>query len=308
MNMSTDNYPMEMVAICDITRDPELQVRVELDRERVAGFAELIGEGRTLPPVTLFRDLDGVNWLADGFHTTAAHEKADKTKVPAKIRQGSRRDAFLYSRRANGQHGLPLNNKDKRKAVESMLKDEELRQWSDRRVAEHIGCVSHTFVGSVRKELYPNGRSKARRRIGRDGRETRTEAIGRRTGRRIGDEPSSSAARTVNGSQSGRAQRAGRKSGVPAVSGNRQQVAAEAFISGCRDLAAQFGIRDGGFRQLAQIALRPTTDAALVLHVIKPVVQLTDLYDKLQACEDGPNKNRLRARCRKLFEQLQEEP
>jgi N6-adenosine-specific RNA methylase IME4 len=101
--------------------------------------------------VTLFYD-GGAYWLADGFHRHAAHLKAGATDIAADIRQGTRRDAILHSVGANQSHGLRRTNDDKRRAVMTLLNDEEWGKWSAREIAEHCG-VSHDFAARLKKSL-----------------------------------------------------------------------------------------------------------------------------------------------------------
>lgn len=106
------------------------------------------------PPVVVF--YDGVNhWLADGFHRTHAARRATLKTLPAEIHDGTKRDAVLYSVGANSAHGLRRTNADKRKAVMTLLQDEEWSQWSDREIARHC-AVDHTTVGRFRKSLVEN--------------------------------------------------------------------------------------------------------------------------------------------------------
>jgi hypothetical protein len=72
------------------------------------------------------------------------------------VRSGSNRDALLYAIRANARDGVPLTAKDRRRAVEELLRDEEWRQWSDRQIARHCG-VDHKTVGACRARLQGNG-------------------------------------------------------------------------------------------------------------------------------------------------------
>ena len=92
------------------------------------------------------------NWLADGFHRYHAFRAADIEDIPVFIRNGTRRDAVLYSVGANAHHGLRRSNEDKRKAVQTLLADPEWAAWSDREIARQCN-VAHPFVGSVRSSL-----------------------------------------------------------------------------------------------------------------------------------------------------------
>jgi hypothetical protein len=61
-----------------------------------------------------------------------------------------------YAIRANARNGLRLTAKDRRRAVEELLGDEEWRKWSDRQIARHCG-VDHKTVGVSRARLQGNG-------------------------------------------------------------------------------------------------------------------------------------------------------
>ena len=74
-------------------------------------------------------------WLADGFHRVRAAQEAGLAGINADVRQGTRRDAVLFSAGANAVHGLRRSNADKRRAVETLLNDEEWRAWSDNEIA-----------------------------------------------------------------------------------------------------------------------------------------------------------------------------
>lgn len=136
------------IALATITRDPELLCRASgIDSATVAEYAELYKAGAPLPPVVVFTDGKGSNWLADGFHRCGAAEAAGLAEVPADVRQGGRREALLHAAGANAGHGLRRTNADKRRAV--LLVIAAFPKWSDRKVGQVCG-VSHPFVGSVR--------------------------------------------------------------------------------------------------------------------------------------------------------------
>ena len=88
---------------------------------------------------------------------------------------------MLYSVGANATHGLPRSNADKRRAVETLLRDDEWAQWSDSEIARRA-AVSQPFVGKVRGEVAPthNGYESPATRKGADGRTIHTANIGRR--------------------------------------------------------------------------------------------------------------------------------
>ena len=71
-----------------------------------------MSEGATFPAVLVFYDGQDY-WLADGFHRIHAAHKAELTQIAVEVRQGSRREAVLYSVGANANHGLRRTNADK---------------------------------------------------------------------------------------------------------------------------------------------------------------------------------------------------
>ena len=137
--------------------DGGTQPRVTINEETVTEYAEALRSGAAFPPVVVFSE--GSNWwLADGFHRYFAHKRAGAEKIEADVREGTLRDAILYSVGANTEHGLRRTNEDKRKAVTTMLTNELVAKnrdgspWSDREIAG-ICRVDHKTVGGLRKAL-----------------------------------------------------------------------------------------------------------------------------------------------------------
>jgi len=131
--------------------DGGTQPRAKVDETVVAEYAEAIREGVKFPELVVFSDGADI-WLADGFHRYHAFRAAGIEDVPVFIRNGTRRDAVLYSVGANAHHGLRRSNEDKRKAVQTLLADPEWAAWSDREIARHCN-VHHQLVATVRSSL-----------------------------------------------------------------------------------------------------------------------------------------------------------
>lgn len=128
--------------------DGGTQPRAELDDFTVDAYADAMNWGASFPPVVVF--YDGTDyWLADGFHRIAALRLLSRTLVESDVRQGTRRDAILYSVGANATHGKPRTNADKRRAVLTLLSDAEWAKWSDREIARQC-AVGHAFVSKLR--------------------------------------------------------------------------------------------------------------------------------------------------------------
>ena len=148
-----------------ITLDPELQMRVGLNEGVVEDYAEKRKARVKMPPVVIFCEGEGEEikaWLADGFHRFEAAQRLGDIAIRAEMREGGRREAFLYAVKANQTHGLPLTREDKRRTLSLFLSyleglsDEERKGWSNRRIAERVG-VSHPMVGAALKRLHGIG-------------------------------------------------------------------------------------------------------------------------------------------------------
>ena len=140
-----------MLSLSQIRGDGGTQPRASINDETVMEYAEDMNNGDRFPPVTVFYD-GNCYWLADGFHREQAALKAGFTEIAAIVKQGTRRDAVLYSVGANAKHGLRRTNADKRRAVMTLLEDSEWTGWSNNAIASQCG-VSHQFVNNLRKSI-----------------------------------------------------------------------------------------------------------------------------------------------------------
>lgn len=149
----------QSLLIRQIRRDGGTQARIGLHEATVIEYTELMRDHlwdfqSRQRPIVLF---DGeAFWLADGFHRIEAAQRAGLSDYPVEVLRGSKRDAILRAAGANSQHGLRRTNADKRQAVELLLRDEEWRQWSDRKIAD-VCAVGNKFVGDVRRDLSVSG-------------------------------------------------------------------------------------------------------------------------------------------------------
>lgn len=170
------------LALSLIREDGGTQARAELRQETISAYAERLRTGQPLPPVVVFYDGKDY-WLADGFHRVTAADEAKLHEIDADVRQGTQRDAILYSFGANASHGLPRSNEDKRRVVEKMLADPEWGTWTQARIAETC-VVSREFVSRVLSEMQEKGKPTCDRSqvTGRDGRTYNTTNLGRPVG------------------------------------------------------------------------------------------------------------------------------
>lgn len=141
-----------LIPISSLTRDPAMQMRVSgLDSAVVADYAEAMERGDMFPPVTIFSDSESF-WLVDGFHRTAAAIRLGWETLQADVREGSRRDALIFSTGVNDKHGVRRTQADKRRSVMTLLQDPDFATKSDREVGKAC-AVDHKTVGSIRREL-----------------------------------------------------------------------------------------------------------------------------------------------------------
>lgn len=146
--------PVEHIPIAEINRDPTIQQQAGgVSAALVSEYAETIGEWIERAPLTVYReDRLAWIWLADGFHRAEAAARAGLLSVPCVVHPGGYRAALLCACGANAAHGARRTREDRRRAVETLLKDSEWSCWSDRKIAETAG-VSPTTVGTLRAQL-----------------------------------------------------------------------------------------------------------------------------------------------------------
>lgn len=143
----TESLPLDK-----IIADDEIQSRVTIDNDVIEEYAEAMLSGSVFPEIIIFRDEKGHNYIADGFHRYKATQKAGLKTIDCEIKHGSKRDAIFYSVGANTTHGLRRTNADKRKAILTLLQDDEWSKYSARKIAEVAGVDDKT-VGVIKKEI-----------------------------------------------------------------------------------------------------------------------------------------------------------
>lgn len=151
---------LDGIPVASIRLDGGTQSRAMLQDSVIEEYAYAVLEGVQFPPVVIFYD-GSDHWLADGFHRVRAYLTAGVDRIPAEVRQGTRRDAILYSVGANEAHGLRRTNDDKRRAVLTLLNDAEWAAWSDREIARQC-AVGYTLVAKLRPEVTARAGSEER--------------------------------------------------------------------------------------------------------------------------------------------------
>jgi hypothetical protein len=142
------------LAVADLHVDADIQPRLTLTEGVIEEYAILYAEAddhEPLPPLDVFA-LDGVYYLADGFHRAAAAQRAQRPTVLCRVYQGTRQDAIRHGALANLKRGLPYSHGDRAHVLERLLQDPEVGQRSDRQLALDLG-LSHMTVNRARHRL-----------------------------------------------------------------------------------------------------------------------------------------------------------
>lgn len=145
------------LSIAAIRRDGGTQPREAVNTAVAREYAEAMAGGAKFPPVTVFHDGQH-HWLAGGFHRTMAVDLTGATEIEAEVRQGTLRDAVLFSLSENATHGLRRTNADKRRAISRLFEDAEWAKWSDREIARRLDVDGKT-VAALRPKATAETRS-----------------------------------------------------------------------------------------------------------------------------------------------------
>jgi len=139
------------IKLNEIVIDAGTQQRVTINNDVVAEYAEAMRCGTKFPAITVF--FNGSSYyLVDGYHRYNATKDAGIDDILADVIDGTKREAVLYSLGVNNSHGIRLTNSDKRKAVLTMLEDDEWCHWTDTQISKHCK-VTQQFVSKIRREI-----------------------------------------------------------------------------------------------------------------------------------------------------------
>jgi hypothetical protein len=145
-----ETFPIQILALSQIIVDHAIQSRVATNIEFQREFSEAMLRGDVFPPVTVF--FDGKKyWLADGFHRHGAVKQLARTDkrfagIRAEIRNGSRRDAAIFSAGANQKFSIKRSHDDIKKALSIMFTDDEWANRCNREIAQHCGVNPATVI------------------------------------------------------------------------------------------------------------------------------------------------------------------
>ncbi len=157
-NESTDQDPahvttkasrIERLVLGDLTLDPNLQVRGGCDGRTIDEYAALMAADppTEFDPIDVF-DVGGQFYLAHGWHRYHAAQRAKLDTIACSIIEGTMAEAFEFALGANSKNGRRLTRKELWNAIDVALR--QFSQWSDSRIAAHVGCT-HPTVGRRRK-------------------------------------------------------------------------------------------------------------------------------------------------------------
>lgn len=127
------------------------QQREPFDPEVLEEYVGAVKAGARFPPVVVFRDGDNYV-LADGHYRFRAQRRLGLKEVEVVVWGGTLRDAVRFSCGCNADHGLRRTNADKRKAVLTLLRDDEWGKKTDRWISD-VAKVSQPFVSKLRGEV-----------------------------------------------------------------------------------------------------------------------------------------------------------
>ena len=147
---------MKKLNLLAIRIDGGTQSRVALDQTVVTEYSEHMKDGDQFPPITVFHDGSDY-WLADGFHRYFATKANGLVSIEAEVKEGTQRDAILYSLGSHRNRGLNFNFEDKRSIIKRLLEDEEWGKWTNAQIAKHVG-VSKMTVGRIKQQLEEDGK------------------------------------------------------------------------------------------------------------------------------------------------------
>lgn len=132
----------------------DTEMRVSINNAKVEQYADEMRQGDKFPPpLVLIDPRSEVLRVADGFHRILAVKDLGETGLFCDVQRGNMLDAILECIKCNReQKGLPFSRGDKRKCVETLLRNPVSGAWTLLRIAETVGCAGG-YVSEIRKQI-----------------------------------------------------------------------------------------------------------------------------------------------------------
>lgn len=137
--MTTREVRLEELGI-----DGDTQFREEqLNMAQVKNLMSLMEDDIELDPIEA--RFDGTTyWVSNGFHRIEAATRLQLETIKVNYKPGTLEDAQVDAMAANKSNGLPRSNETRRNQIMAAFKHEETKEWSNSRIAKHIGVAVST--------------------------------------------------------------------------------------------------------------------------------------------------------------------
>lgn len=152
---------IQNIAVKKIRILASVQPRDAIDEEVASGWAELLIEDPEfqMPAATAFQNPETQDViLSDGFTRLRAYMIAERHLMPVDVKEGDSEDAAWFAMFANGKHGRPLSQWERRAAIEKALSHRNRGEMTQEEIAKLFG-VSLRTVATVASEHRKTGRN-----------------------------------------------------------------------------------------------------------------------------------------------------
>jgi hypothetical protein len=131
----------------DIPTKSPIGISVNMNHVKELAAIRDMNNGEFLTPIVVFLAPDGRFLLADGFHRYEENRQRRGTSIRAFVVKSNdyEHEARLFSAMCNRQMCLHRTKADEKKAAEILFADPMCREWSNKRLADHIGVYPTTI-------------------------------------------------------------------------------------------------------------------------------------------------------------------
>ncbi|MEH6652333.1 MAG: ParB/RepB/Spo0J family partition protein [Motiliproteus sp.] len=125
MSNLTTTATRETISINDVTADPKMQMRVEMDQDTIEQYTETIDSILEIAPIEIvcitLENTKEVRYIVDGFHRYHAARQAGLKEITVNSMTGTYEDAVQYAMAANWKNGLRPKSSDAARSVGLLL-------------------------------------------------------------------------------------------------------------------------------------------------------------------------------------------